>query len=250
MLLPALIFAALFASSSGLPASIFVYVSDQYSSEPLDGVNSTVCCNSGFSTHGASIKPATELVLGLVNGSAAFSDVELVVSYQNSAMEWAEKCPCEDRVSAGEAVSWAIRNVTEMLNSANLAPMVYIGAGGDEETQAIAKILSEFNVATIGYDSISDSLSDKTRFPSFFRLSPKMSDYAGAMTSAMSYFSWNDVDQLALVVTNDVYGDEGKTALVSGISGNVEVIIYEIGSESDVNSTLERWVFGRFRFGA
>ncbi|XP_031566786.1 metabotropic glutamate receptor 3-like [Actinia tenebrosa] len=75
-----------------------------------------------------------------------------------------------------------------------------IGAGRNEISVAVNKVLSVFEIPQIGYASTSGILSDKSRFPSFSRTVVPGSHRPKVMSKVVAHFGWTYV---ALVTSND-----------------------------------------------
>ena len=78
-----------------------------------------------------------------------------------------------------------------------------LGAGNSELSTAVNSVLSAFGIPQIGFASTSRFLSDKARFPSFFRVVPSDSLQVKALVALFRKFSWNYV---GLLVSDGDYG--------------------------------------------
>ena len=78
-----------------------------------------------------------------------------------------------------------------------------LGAGNSELSIAVNRLLSAFDIPQIGFASTSRLLSDKARFPSFFRVVPSDSLQVKALVALFRTFSWNYV---GLLVSDGDYG--------------------------------------------
>lgn len=75
-----------------------------------------------------------------------------------------------------------------------------IGAGRNEISVAVNKVLSVFEIPQVGYASTSGILSDKSRFPSFSRTVVPGSHRPKVMSKVMAHFGWK---YIALLTSND-----------------------------------------------
>lgn len=78
-----------------------------------------------------------------------------------------------------------------------------LGAGNSELSIAVNRVFSAFGIPQIGFASTSRFLSDKTRFPSFYRVVPSDSLQVKALIALFRKFSWNYV---GLLVSDGDYG--------------------------------------------
>ncbi|XP_075434018.1 extracellular calcium-sensing receptor-like [Ascaphus truei] len=84
-----------------------------------------------------------------------------------------------------------------------------IGDSGSSRSIIMAQILGLYRYPQISYFATSSLLSDRTRFPSFFRTVPSDVFQSRGLAQLVSYFNWTWVGLLA--VDND-YGQEGILA--------------------------------------
>lgn len=75
-----------------------------------------------------------------------------------------------------------------------------IGAGRNEISVAVNKVLSVFEIPQIGYASTSGILSDKSRFPSFSRTVVPGSHRPKVLSKVMTHFGWT---YIALLTSSD-----------------------------------------------
>ena len=78
-----------------------------------------------------------------------------------------------------------------------------IGAGNSEISIAVNRVLSAFNIPQIGFASTSRYLSEKLRFPSFFRTVPSDTYQVQGLIALFQKFSWNYV---GILVSDGDYG--------------------------------------------
>ena len=78
-----------------------------------------------------------------------------------------------------------------------------VGAGNSEISVAVNRVLSAFNIPQIGFASTSRFLSEKLRFPSFFRTVPPDTYQVQGLIALFQKFSWSYV---ALLVSDGDYG--------------------------------------------
>uniref|UniRef100_A0A8C4RP83 G-protein coupled receptors family 3 profile domain-containing protein n=1 Tax=Erpetoichthys calabaricus TaxID=27687 RepID=A0A8C4RP83_ERPCA len=120
-------------------------------------------------------------------------------------------------------------------------PMVkaVIGAGYSEESIAVANILSRFLMPQVSYASSAPDLSDKLRYPSFFRTVPSDVYQTEALAQLFSSLNWNWV---GIISSDDSYGVSALRSFLSNAE-NVDICVeYQLTISSFVgtpNSNLE-----------
>nr|XP_014344371.1 PREDICTED: taste receptor type 1 member 3-like [Latimeria chalumnae] len=99
-----------------------------------------------------------------------------------------------------------------------------IGPGSSELAIVISRLFSFFLIPQISYSASSELLSDKKKFPSFFRTIPSDKKQAEAMALLVKEFQWNWV---AAIGTDDEYGRRGMEKFVELASEKGVCITYE-----------------------
>ncbi|XP_064411293.1 G-protein coupled receptor family C group 6 member A [Latimeria chalumnae] len=101
------------------------------------------------------------------------------------------------------------RHVEVICNYSGYTPAVkaVVGATYSEVSIAVSRVLSFFLIPQVSYVSSASILSDRVRFPSFFRTVPSDKQQMKALALLASEFEWNWIG----VVTSD--DDYGRTAL-------------------------------------
>uniref|UniRef100_UPI00398E99F0 taste receptor type 1 member 1-like n=1 Tax=Pristiophorus japonicus TaxID=55135 RepID=UPI00398E99F0 len=99
-----------------------------------------------------------------------------------------------------------------------------IGPASTDVAITIARVLAFFLVPQISYQASGETLSDKIRFPSFFRTIPSDKNQAEAMTLLIQEFRWN---WIAVVGSNDEYGLKGVNKVVELASAAGTCIAYQ-----------------------
>ena len=107
----------------------------------------------------------------------------------------------------GNSVPFAVRAAVRLLNE---GLFVVIGPSTSDQTVSAASAYGVQEIPNISPAATSDTLSDVTRYPSFFRLVPPDSAQARAIVSAMVFFNWSLITP---IYTNDEYGQSGSTAI-------------------------------------
>ncbi|XP_023290686.1 metabotropic glutamate receptor 3 [Orussus abietinus] len=87
-----------------------------------------------------------------------------------------------------------------------------LAAQSSSVTVQVASMLRLFSVPQISYMATSPSLSNKERFPHFFRTVPSDINQAHAMLEILRYFQWTYV---SVVYSDTEYGNHGYETLVS-----------------------------------
>uniref|UniRef100_A0A8C6WM60 G-protein coupled receptor family C group 6 member A n=1 Tax=Neogobius melanostomus TaxID=47308 RepID=A0A8C6WM60_9GOBI len=125
---------------------------------------------------------------------------------------------CSDVGTALRATEEFTREETSnSRNSKRKQPiMALIGAANSEISVAVARQLTLKKIPQISYASTAAILSDKSRFPAFFRTIPNDQHQTGAMVHLLSLFNWSWV---GMVITD---GDYGRSALDSFLSQTAE----------------------------
>ncbi|XP_074640212.1 metabotropic glutamate receptor 3-like [Tubulanus polymorphus] len=94
-------------------------------------------------------------------------------------------------------------------------PTVMVGAIGDLRSKLTvieSRILEQKRLMLLSSSSTSQELSDKMRFPYFFRLVPSDNDQARVMLDVLDYFGWNYV---SLLYNDDSYGIYAMKTLIT-----------------------------------
>jgi calcium-sensing receptor len=99
----------------------------------------------------------------------------------------------------GSILTYSTRDYKQSTNSL----IAVVGAGNSEISIAVNRVLSAFNIPQIGFASTSRYLSEKLRFPSFFRTVPSDTHQVHGLVALFQRFSWNYV---ALLVSDGDYG--------------------------------------------
>ncbi|CAH1790060.1 unnamed protein product [Owenia fusiformis] len=116
----------------------------------------------------------------------------------------------------------------ELLYSAPTKIMI-IGAACSAVSQATSQASHNWNIVQISYASVSPALSDKTRFPKFFRVSAPDVTVNPSRIEIMKQFNWNRIAtihqslELFSAVTTDLVArlkDENMTLVTSEIFSN------------------------------
>lgn len=100
----------------------------------------------------------------------------------------------------GSTLSFYVQDYKHLSNGMTAV----VGAGNSEISVAVNRVLSAFNIPQIGFASTSRFLSEKLRFPSFFRVVPPDTNQVQALAALFETFSWN----YAGVLVSD--GDYGR----------------------------------------
>ena len=101
--------------------------------------------------------------------------------------------------SNGSILSYSTRDYKQSSNSL----IAVVGAGNSEISVAVNRVLSAFSIPQIGFASTSRYLSEKIRFPSFFRTVPPDTHLVEGIVALFQKFSWNYV---GLLVSDGDYG--------------------------------------------
>ncbi|XP_078095868.1 taste receptor type 1 member 1-like [Mustelus asterias] len=99
-----------------------------------------------------------------------------------------------------------------------------IGPSSTDVAIIIAKVLGFFLVPQISYQASGEILSDKMRFPSFFRTIPSDKNQANAMTLLIQEFHWN---WIAVIGSDNEYGRKGVNRVVELASAAGVCIAYQ-----------------------
>ena len=99
-----------------------------------------------------------------------------------------------------------------------------VGAGNSEISVAVNRLLSAFNIPQIGFASTSRFLSEKLRFPSFFRTVPPDTNQVQALAALFERFSWN---YAGVLVSDGEYGRPLADAFKSSVKEKEVCITYE-----------------------
>ncbi|KAK5644175.1 hypothetical protein RI129_008020 [Pyrocoelia pectoralis] len=76
--------------------------------------------------------------------------------------------------------------------------LMVLGSGCSNVTESLANIMSYWNILQISYGSTSPMLSDRNKFPLFFRTVAPDSSHNSARISFIKHFGWNMVATLSL----------------------------------------------------
>lgn len=115
------------------------------------------------------------------------------------ATEYAERNDKYANDSNNSTLSHSTQDYKQSSN--NLIAVV--GAGNSEITVAVNRVLSAFNIPQIGFASTSRYLSEKIRFPSFFRTVPPDTYQVEGLVALFERFSWKYV---GILVSDGDYG--------------------------------------------
>ncbi|XP_034723354.1 extracellular calcium-sensing receptor-like [Etheostoma cragini] len=116
-------------------------------------------------------------------------------------------------IARSVSVALALANGNEILSALSDAPcnrltqvQAIIGEASSSPCMAMATVIGPFHIPMISHFATCACLSDKTKYPSFFRTIP--SDYYQSRTLAqlVKYFGWTWVGAIR---TNDGYGNNG-----------------------------------------
>ncbi|XP_039605680.1 G-protein coupled receptor family C group 6 member A-like [Polypterus senegalus] len=108
-----------------------------------------------------------------------------------------------------------------------------IGAGYSEESIAIANILGRFLMPQVSYASSAADLSDKLRYPSFFRTVPSDVYQTEALAQLFSSLNWNWV---GIISSDDSYGVSALQSFLSNAQ-NVDICVeYQLTISSFVGT--------------
>lgn len=99
-----------------------------------------------------------------------------------------------------------------------------VGAGNSEISVAVNRVLSAFNIPQIGFASTSRFLSEKLRFPSFFRTVPPDTHQVQALAALFKTFSWN---YAGVLISDGDYGRPLADAFKSSVEEKGVCITYE-----------------------
>nr|XP_028560436.1 vomeronasal type-2 receptor 26-like [Podarcis muralis] len=83
--------------------------------------------------------------------------------------------------------------------------MAIIGGLTSQSSTQIASILNTYKIPQLTYGSFDPVLSDKTQFPSFFRMAPNENPQYDGIVQLLNYFEWN---WIGLLTSDD---DSGET---------------------------------------
>uniref|UniRef100_A0A8C4RK74 Taste receptor type 1 member 3 n=1 Tax=Erpetoichthys calabaricus TaxID=27687 RepID=A0A8C4RK74_ERPCA len=87
-----------------------------------------------------------------------------------------------------------------------------VGPTTSEETIPIARLLGHFHIPQIGYSASSETLTNRQRFPTFFRMIPSDNVQTEAILQLLHQLGWNWV---SLLCTDDEYGRGGCTNFIN-----------------------------------
>lgn len=96
-----------------------------------------------------------------------------------------------------------VSNLTQVYKQSSESLIAVVGAGNSEISVAVNRLLSAFNIPQIGFASTSRYLSDKLRFPSFFRTVPSDTYQVQGLLALFEKLTWNYV---GLLVSDGDYG--------------------------------------------
>ncbi|XP_059511581.1 taste receptor type 1 member 1-like [Stegostoma tigrinum] len=99
-----------------------------------------------------------------------------------------------------------------------------IGPPSTDVSITIARLLGFFLVPQISYQASGEILSDKMRFPSFFRTIPSDKNQAKAMALLIQEFNWN---WIAVIGSDNEYGRKGVNKVVKLTSAAGICIAYQ-----------------------
>lgn len=114
----------------------------------------------------------------------------------------------------GNSVPFSVRAAVRLLNE---GLFIIIGPSTSDQVVSAASAFGTMDIPNISPAATADTLSDVTRYPSFFRLVPPDSAQARAIVNAMVYFNWSLVTP---IYTNDQYGQSGSLAISTEANRN------------------------------
>ncbi|KAG9278336.1 G-protein coupled receptor family C group 6 member A [Astyanax mexicanus] len=168
---------------------------------------------TGFSTTGLVQSLAMIHAIEVVNNSTLLSSLGIRLGYKIHDT-------CSDVTTALRATEDLMQREMECYSTTNFFNMsdciqpttAVIGAYHSETSIAVARDLNLQEIPQISYASSADILSDKSRFPGFFRTVPSDMHQTSAMVKLLKENKWTWVG----VITTD--GDYGRSALDSFMS--------------------------------
>ncbi|XP_067884673.1 G-protein coupled receptor family C group 6 member A-like [Heterodontus francisci] len=150
---------------------------------------------------------------------------------------------CSDVITAIQATTRFLSKLTSSdssvevhCNYSNYAPSV-IAVVGDlysEISIVVARILTLHLIPQISYGASAEILSDKVRFPSFFRTIPSDVHQTEAMAKLVNHFKWNWVGAVA---SDDDYGRAGLNSFISNAGKFNICIAFQKFVSTYINST-------------
>ncbi|XP_078496509.1 taste receptor type 1 member 3-like [Lissotriton helveticus] len=102
--------------------------------------------------------------------------------------------------------------------------LAVIGPGSSEICIVLARIFSFFAIPQVSYSASNEILSDRARFPSFFRTIPSDKSQVYAIVQLVNHFRWNWVAALG---TDDEYGRKGIESLTEMVLTTDVCIAYQ-----------------------
>ncbi|XP_072525297.1 G-protein coupled receptor family C group 6 member A [Salminus brasiliensis] len=167
----------------------------------------------GFSTTGLAQSLAMIHAVKEVNNSPLLASLGVTLGYKIHDT-------CSDVTTALRATENFMQNKLDCYSTKNISNIsecsqpttAVIGAYYSEMSIAVARELNLEEIPQVSYASTADILSDKSRFPGFFRTIPSDMHQTSAMVKLLQENKWTWVG----VVTTD--GDYGRSALDSFMS--------------------------------
>ncbi|XP_062858641.1 G-protein coupled receptor family C group 6 member A-like [Trichomycterus rosablanca] len=120
---------------------------------------------------------------------------------------------------------------------------VFLGERYSELSIAVAKLLSLYMIPEVSCTSSAPTLSDKLRYPSFFRVIPSDVHQTRAMAKLMRYFSW---DWVGVVSLDDDYGKAAleaflRVAEMENVCVNfIEVLSTIVSTQQSLKAVADR----------
>ena len=85
-----------------------------------------------------------------------------------------------------------------------------VGAGGSRVNIAVARLGRLYQVPQVSFSATSPLLSNRVKYPYFYRTVPPDNIQAKAMINIARYFNWT---QVSLIYVEDTYGERGAQAI-------------------------------------
>ncbi|KAL4221471.1 hypothetical protein ACF0H5_019729 [Mactra antiquata] len=114
----------------------------------------------------------------------------------------------------------ALKVAAELQSNTGSKIIAIIGPDYSSETESISRLLSslpqEYRLLQVGFSSTSTSLRDRTLYNNFFRTIPADEVQVKTMSSFISKLDWT---YIAIIYSDDAYGQGGKDALLEETAG-------------------------------
>ena len=154
---------------------------------------------------------------------------------------------CTNRNTALRAALTFLPQDTSLDESVTEDTSGIVGAAISPNSIAVASIVQLFEIPQISYASTAERLSNKERYPYFFRTLPTDGQQTEAIADIVRYFNWTYV---TIIHTSDVYGRDGAQMLTSELekSGNnrttscvaLRVSLRRTASPEDYDDAIDR----------